>query len=41
MMVLGITFRQEDAVKVAEADGSVDAVISYAVHHEMPPATPK
>ncbi len=38
MMGLGITFRQEDAVKVAEADGSVDAVISYAVHHEMPPA---
>ncbi|MCU0759977.1 MAG: class I SAM-dependent methyltransferase [Steroidobacteraceae bacterium] len=38
MMNLGITFRQEDATQVAEADGSVDAVISYAVHHEMPPA---
>ena len=38
MMGLGITFRQEDATKVAEADNSVDAVISYAVHHEMPPA---
>ncbi len=38
MMGLGITFRQEDATRVAEADGSIDAVISYAVHHEMPPA---
>jgi SAM-dependent methyltransferase len=37
MMGLGITFRQEDACKVAEADESVDGVIDYAVHHEMPP----
>lgn len=33
-----ITFRQEDARHVAERDGSVDAVISYALHHEMPEA---
>ncbi len=32
-----ITFRQEDASAVAEADASVDGVISYALHHEMPP----
>ena len=32
----GITFRQEDGRAVGEADNSVDAVISYAVHHEMP-----
>lgn len=32
-----ITFRQEDARCVAERDGSVDAVLSYALHHEMPP----
>ena len=38
MMHMGITFRQEDACKVAESDGSVDAVVSYALHHEMPPA---
>ena len=31
-----ITFRQEDGRKVAEPDNSFDAVISYAVHHEMP-----
>ena len=31
-----ITFRQEDGRDVAQADDSVDAVISYAVHHEMP-----
>ena len=31
-----ITFRQEDGRSVAEPDGSCDAVISYAVHHEMP-----
>jgi SAM-dependent methyltransferase len=31
-----ITFRQEDARQVAEADDSFDAVISYAFHHEMP-----
>ncbi len=37
-MGLNITFRQEDACKVAEADASVDGVISYALHHEMPPA---
>lgn len=38
MLGLGATFRQEDACDVAEADNSVDGVISYAVHHEMPPA---
>ena len=31
-----ITFRQEDGRSVAEADASVDAVMSYALHHEMP-----
>lgn len=31
-----ITFRQEDGRAVGQADNSVDAVISYAVHHEMP-----
>jgi ubiquinone/menaquinone biosynthesis C-methylase UbiE len=31
-----ITFRQEDGCAVAEADNSFDAVISYALHHEMP-----
>ena len=38
MLRMGITFRQEDACKVAEHDASVDAVVSYALHHEMPPA---
>ncbi len=38
MLGLNITFRQEDACKVAEADASCDGVISYALHHEMPPA---
>lgn len=38
LMGLNITFRQEDACDVAEADNSVDGVISYALHHEMPPA---
>mgnify|MGYP000855453032 CR=1 FL=1 len=37
MLGLGITFRQEDAQHVAERDNSVDGVISYALHHEMPP----
>ena len=37
LMNLGITFRQEDACRVAEADASVDGVIDYALHHEMPP----
>jgi ubiquinone/menaquinone biosynthesis C-methylase UbiE len=32
----GITFRQEDCRQVAEDDNSFDAVISYALHHEMP-----
>lgn len=32
----GIRFRQEDGRNVHQADDSVDAVISYAVHHEMP-----
>jgi SAM-dependent methyltransferase len=32
----GITFRQEDCRHSAEADNSFDAVISYALHHEMP-----
>jgi SAM-dependent methyltransferase len=31
-----ITFRQEDGRSVAEPDASFDAVISYALHHEMP-----
>ena len=31
-----ITFRQEDCRHVAEPDNSYDAVISYALHHEMP-----
>ncbi len=31
-----ITLRQEDGRAVAEPDNSFDAVISYAVHHEMP-----
>ncbi len=31
-----ITFRQEDGRHVAEEDNSFDAVISYALHHEMP-----
>ncbi len=31
-----ITFRQEDCRAVAEPDNSFDAVISYALHHEMP-----
>ena len=31
-----ITFRQEDGRHVAEEDSSFDAVISYALHHEMP-----
>lgn len=38
MLGLNITFRQEDGCNVAERDNSVDGVISYAVHHEMPPA---
>jgi SAM-dependent methyltransferase len=37
MMGWNILFRQEDACAVAEADRSVDGVISYALHHEMPP----
>ena len=37
MMGLKVTFRQEDARQVAEADNSCDVAISYAVHHEMPP----
>jgi SAM-dependent methyltransferase len=37
MLGLNITFRQEDGCNVAEQDNSVDVVISYAVHHEMPP----
>jgi ubiquinone/menaquinone biosynthesis C-methylase UbiE len=35
-MGMGIVFRQEDARHTAEADNSCDAIISYAVHHEMP-----
>ncbi|MEE8308638.1 MAG: methyltransferase domain-containing protein [Gammaproteobacteria bacterium] len=31
-----ITFRQEDGRHVAAADNSFDAVISFALHHEMP-----
>jgi SAM-dependent methyltransferase len=41
MLGLKILFRQEDACKVAEQNASVDAVISYALHHEMPPAVSK
>lgn len=37
MLGLNINFRQEDGCQVAERDDSVDVVISYAVHHEMPP----
>ena len=32
-----ITLRQEDGRAVAEPDNSFDAVLSYAVHHEVPP----
>jgi len=35
---LDILFRQEDACKVSDPDGSYDGVISYAVHHELPEA---
>jgi SAM-dependent methyltransferase len=35
---LGIHFRQENAVQVAEGDASCDGVIAYALHHEMPSA---
>ena len=31
-----IELRQEDARRTAEADGAVDGVISYALHHELP-----
>lgn len=37
LLGLGVTFRQEDACRVGERDASVDGVISYALHHEMPP----
>jgi ubiquinone/menaquinone biosynthesis C-methylase UbiE len=32
----GVTFRQEDACSVDQADSSVDSVVSFAVFHEMP-----
>jgi SAM-dependent methyltransferase len=38
LLGLDIHFRQENAEHVAEADQSVDGVIDYALHHEMPPA---
>jgi SAM-dependent methyltransferase len=36
-MGIDMEFRQEDARHTAEPDESVDAVITYALHHEMPP----
>lgn len=36
MMKLDVTLRQEDSRHTPEADGSIDAVILYAVLHEMP-----
>ena len=35
-MGLKVTLRQRDARATGEADGSVDGVFSYAVHHEAP-----
>jgi hypothetical protein len=35
-MGLKVTLRQRDARDTGEADASVDAVFSYAVHHEAP-----
>ncbi|MEL7297908.1 MAG: class I SAM-dependent methyltransferase [Pseudomonadota bacterium] len=32
-----IELRQEDGRRTAEADNGVDGVISYALHHELPP----
>lgn len=37
-MGLNIEFRQEDARNTAEPDEGVDGVITYALHHEMPPS---
>ncbi len=36
-MGIEMEFRQEDARQTREPDNGVDGVISYAVHHEMPP----
>lgn len=36
-MGIDMEFRQEDARNTAEPDNGVDGVISYALHHEMPP----
>jgi SAM-dependent methyltransferase len=32
-----VTFKQRDAVDSHEPDASVDAVMTYALHHELPP----
>lgn len=36
-MGIEMEFRQEDARQTAEPDNGVDGVITYALHHEMPP----
>ncbi|MFK7958644.1 MAG: class I SAM-dependent methyltransferase [Lysobacterales bacterium] len=36
-MGIDMEFRQEDARATREPDNSVDGVITYALHHEMPP----
>jgi SAM-dependent methyltransferase len=32
-----LALKQRDAVRTGEPDGSVDAVVTYALHHELPP----
>jgi SAM-dependent methyltransferase len=34
---LDVTLKQRDATATGEADESVDAVVTYALHHELPP----
>lgn len=34
---LNVTLKQRDATRTGEPDGSVDAVMTYALHHELPP----
>jgi len=34
---LNVTLKQRDATSTGEPDGSVDAVMTYALHHELPP----
>jgi SAM-dependent methyltransferase len=34
---LEVTLKQRDATATGEADESVDAVVTYALHHELPP----